>query len=602
MFHPAAGDPNMGHRQQQQQQQQVQQQPSEELQQLQLLFAGRSPGASDPLQQQQQQEQQQEQQQQQRLGSVGVNASNTAAAAAQQYLAASSSKNGGVGVSGLGLPLGSTSTLPFGSQQNLGAPPPSSVGGPSRLLLFVDRPTRPFALQDGDIRSCVASYGPIDSVTILCDHAAAEIAFVSAAACAKELDGIHLKGVGILRAVLLPSGVSAAAALPESASDPPRQQQQQQQYSAPAEGPPPQWLSGPLGGPPPQDARHLPPGDSAGYLLQQQQAAQQQLQQLGGSSSSSVRRVCRLELVGLFSEEPAFSIAAAIRGPGDSNIKFILEQTKHKVDLGIRGKPVNEAPVADRLHVTLASEDAEAFDKGLVMTEDLVQSVCDQFMSYCRDRQFPLPPSLGFRRHMYQQQMDLGGPGLPGPLIYLGASERFRTAGGGVLGVPSAGGGPQQQTTTQAVSPAAAANAAAAAAAVSAGGGALLPPLLPPGVVPPGPLPLAALAAATLSGAPFGPLVPPGALGAAGVLGPPPFLGTRYRGPDAEYDEATLRERSRSRERGRPRDRWVVFYKLIRSKGGPPLRGGAPSQGPFLPGLRSSRQQPSHPLWISCCT
>ncbi|KAL8448021.1 hypothetical protein Emed_004020 [Eimeria media] len=566
----------MGHQQQQQ--------PSEELQQLQLLFAGRGPGGADPLQQHQQQQQQQ-------LGSVGVGGSSAAAAAAQQYLAASAAKNGGVGVPGLGLPLGSN--LPFGTQQNMGGPPPSA-GGPSRVLLFVDRPTRPFALQDGDIRSCVASYGPVESVTILCDRAAAEIGFASvaaASACAKDLNSVHLEGVGVLRAVLLPSGVSAAAALPESASDPPRQQQQQPQQQqqqpfaagAAAEGASSQWLSGPLGGPPPQDPRQRPHGDSAVYLVQQQQpqAVQQQLQQANSSNSSSsssssssgsVRRVCRLELVGLFSEEPNFSIAAAIRGAGDSNIKFILEQTNHRVDLGIRGKPVNEAPVADRLHVTLASEDAEAFDKGLVMTEDLVQSVCDQFVTYCRDRQFPLPPSLGFRRHMYQQQMDLGGPGVPGPLIYLGASERFRTAGG-PLPVTSGGGGSQQQTAAQAVSPAAAANAAAAAAAaVSAGGGPLLPPLLPPGVLPPGPLPLAALAAATLSGAPLGPLVPPGALGAAGVLGPPPFIG-RFRGPNAEYDEATLRDRSRSRERGHGRDREGY-------------RGGSPRRIPMGPRIR----------------
>ncbi|KAL8426121.1 hypothetical protein Efla_000113 [Eimeria flavescens] len=561
--------------------QQQQQQASEELQQLQLLFSGRGAGTPEPQQQQQQQPQQQQQ-----LGGLTAGATGAAAAAAEQYLAAAA-KGGDVVVPSLGPPGGAP--MPFGLPQS-GRGPPAAVGGPPRVLLFVDRPTRPFALQDGDIRSCLATYGPLESVVILSDRAAAEISFVAipaAAACVRELDSIQLEGVGVLRAVLLPPGVPAAAALPDSAADPPRQQQQQQQQQLPpaaAEGTGPQWFPGPLvGAPAPHDPRPRPHHvDPAAHLLQQQQQQQQQAlqQQLQhGSSSSNVRRVCRLELVGLFSEEPAFSVAAAIRGTADGNIKFILEQTKHKVDLGIRGKPLNEAPVVDRLHVTLSADDAEAFDKALAMTEDLVQSVCDQFVSYCRDRQLPLPPSLGFRRHMYQQQMDAGGPGLPGPLIYLGAFERFRAGGGGgplAVGGPAGGplavegaGGPapaQQQNPTQAVSPAAAAASAAAAAAASTGGAGLLPALLPPGVLPPGPLSLAALAAAGLAGGPLGPpLVPPGALGAPGVLGPPPIF--HYRGPNAEYDEFT-RNRSRSRDRGPHRDRDGMYRRS------PPRRGG----------------------------
>lgn len=438
----------------------------------------------------------------------------------------------------------------------LGAPPGGapSGGAPPRVLLYVDRPTRPFVLQESDIRSCVSSYGPLDGVLVLRDRAAAEVSFVSASAlcaCLQELDGVPLEGVGLLRAVVLPPGVPAAAALPDSAADPPAQQ-----HFAVAAGVTPGQQWGPTsGGPASHDPRQKPHSEAPAALQQQQQPAQLQ--------HSNGRRVCRLELVGLFGEEPNFSVASAVRGPNDSNIQYILEQAEHKVDLGIRGKPINDAPVADRLHLTLMSDDAEAFAKALAMSEDLVQSVVDQFISYCRERHVALPPSVGFRRHMYQQQPDAGAPGGMGPLVYLGATERLKPGG--------TGGGPTP-AAAQGLSPAAAAATAAAASA----GGPLLPPLLPPGVLTPGPLPLAALAAAGLPGGPLGPLIPPGALGAAGVLGPPPFMGPPFHPPaNGDFDQRH-RERSRSRERGPPRDRDSMY------------RGGSPRRG--APGNRQPRR------------
>ncbi|CDJ39297.1 hypothetical protein ETH_00040910, partial [Eimeria tenella] len=104
----------------------------------------------------------------------------------------------------------------------------------------------------------------------------------------------------------------------------------------------------------------------------------------------------------------------------------------------------------------------------------------------------------------------------------------------------------------------------------------LLPPLLPPGVLAPGPLPLAALAAG-LPGGPLGSLMPPGPLGAPGVLGPPPFLGPPFHPPaNGEFEQRHNRDRSRSRDRGAPRDR----------DGG--YRAGSPRRGP--PGGRQSRR------------
>ena len=170
-------------------------------------------------------------------------------------------------------------------------------------------------------------------MTVLRDRAAAEICFVSPSsltACIRDLDGIALEGAGQLRAVLLPPGIPAAAALPESAADPPQQQQQQPFAAAAAAAPTGQWAPGP-------GAPHDPRQKAQGDLIQQQQQQQQQQHGTSSSSSSNGKRVCRLELVGLFAEEPTFSVAAAIRGPNDGNIQYILEQAQHRLDIGIRG-------------------------------------------------------------------------------------------------------------------------------------------------------------------------------------------------------------------------------------------------------------------------
>ena len=189
---------------------------------------------------------------------------------------------------------------------------------------------------------------------ILRDRAAAEVAFGSAAAanaCMAALDGVPLEGVGQLRVLLLQPGAAAASLLPDSSADPPPQQQQQFGGAGAAAA---QWGAG---GWAPSDPRAKPPSDSAAALQQQQQPPppQQQQQSLSGSqqlqvgsssssSSNGMQRVCRLELVGLFGGEPTFSVAAALRGSNDSNIQYILEHAKHKLEIGIRGKPLTLNP------------------------------------------------------------------------------------------------------------------------------------------------------------------------------------------------------------------------------------------------------------------
>lgn len=69
------------------------------------------------------------------------------------------------------------------------------------------------------------------------------------------------------------------------------------------------------------------------------------------------------------------------------------------------------------------------------MAEDLLQSVCEQFVSFCHANRLPPPVTATFRRHQYEQQAD-------GSLTYLGVKERppVWLSGGGSPTAAAAGG------------------------------------------------------------------------------------------------------------------------------------------------------------------
>jgi hypothetical protein len=136
------------------------------------------------------------------------------------------------------------------------------------------------------------------------------------------------------------------------------------------------------------------------------------------SSSQSLRKyVCRLELIDLFSFYPDFDVPAFIIGNDDSNIKYVLKEAQNRVDIDLVGLPVNEASVAERLHLTVTSFDKDAYNIAVETLEDLLQSLCQQFTDFCIERNGTVSATVGFRRHKYKEGPD-------GQLIYLGHTDR----------------------------------------------------------------------------------------------------------------------------------------------------------------------------------
>lgn len=134
--------------------------------------------------------------------------------------------------------------------------------------------------------------------------------------------------------------------------------------------------------------------------------------------ASMKKLVCRLELVDLFGFHPEFDVPTLIVGADGSNIEYVLNEAKSKVDIDLDGLPVNEAPVAERLHLTVTALDQEAYTIAVETLEDLLQSICQQFAKFFVEKKgLPVPLTVGFRRHEYKEGSD-------GQLVYLGQSER----------------------------------------------------------------------------------------------------------------------------------------------------------------------------------
>lgn len=125
------------------------------------------------------------------------------------------------------------------------------------------------------------------------------------------------------------------------------------------------------------------------------------LSPLGPPGSPGVNYwMARLELVSMFGCSE-FVVTDAVLGPGDQHIHYILNNADHRVSVSLKGVPANDAPVMDRLHIAIQSTSKPHFDKAVDMTEDLLQTVCDQFVKFSLERGLRIHSNLGFIRHAY---------------------------------------------------------------------------------------------------------------------------------------------------------------------------------------------------------
>lgn len=253
----------------------------------------------------------------------------------------------------------------------------------TRLALFLEYPKKTFRFVEDDLVELFSHFGGVSSVSIKTNIAAAEVTLLRATEARiaiDELNNIEIEGVGRLRCV------------------------------------------------------EIKRDDSLDYMLSKLRVYEKQREKLGGnrragddvkvnraegSDRPAARRLARFELVDVFTYEPEFDVAMHIIGKENANVEYIIRNANGKVDITITGKPLNTAPVAERLHVSLSSDDLNAYKNALGMLEELLTTVCENFVEYAKSRGQVPPATVGFTRHEYRGAED--------NLKYLGATEHPKT-------------------------------------------------------------------------------------------------------------------------------------------------------------------------------
>ncbi|KAK1442861.1 hypothetical protein BgAZ_303790 [Babesia gibsoni] len=274
-----------------------------------------------------------------------------------------------------------------------------------RLAVFVERAKGNFHFVKDDIMELFSYFGGVASLSIKDNIAAAEVTLpdsYEARIAIDELNNLEIHGVGTLRCVEIKKGDTLNYVLAKSCG-------YEKQY----------------------DHSH-----SNRRSLEDSKRPRSE-----ASEKPSAKRMARFELVDLFTYEPEFDVASHILGNENANIEYIMRNAQGKVDITITGKPLNSAPVAERLHVSLSSDDMTAYRNALNMLEELLTTVCENFVDFVQSRGQMVAPTVGFSRHEYRT--------VDGSLKYMGVREQPKTWLTPAPSVPPYKGKPQNGRSQQ---------------------------------------------------------------------------------------------------------------------------------------------------------
>ncbi|KYO02528.1 hypothetical protein PRSY57_0302100 [Plasmodium reichenowi] len=133
-------------------------------------------------------------------------------------------------------------------------------------------------------------------------------------------------------------------------------------------------------------------------------------------NSFANKRLSRIELIDIFGFPNEFDVMNKILGKNNSNVNYINEQTNNMVNIELKGKPINEAPVVERMHLSITSDNLNAYKKAIDLIMKLLNSLFQEFVDFCLENNFVLPENLSFKRHEYMYNSD-------GSTKYLGFKE-----------------------------------------------------------------------------------------------------------------------------------------------------------------------------------
>ncbi|ANQ07804.1 Uncharacterized protein PCOAH_00019550 [Plasmodium coatneyi] len=321
------------------------------------------------------------------------------------------------------------------------------------LGLYIDNPQNAFVFDEDDLKTLFSHYNGAKNIRILSDKAAAQITFNDKnmiQQVRKDINGLTITDIGTIRCIILNEGKTVEQFLPFSANDP--ASAQQKQGSNQSDDNPVNMLkklanllqveravgssmavkvndnaglnataSVNMGGNMTTNA-NVSANPMAGKNQVKNKMSNQPIYNNAGSHFNQVnmnkgeqpdennpyatKRLSRIELIDIFGFPVEFDVMKKILGKNNSNVSYIKEQTNNSVSIEIKGKPFNEAPIAERMHVSVSSDDLIGYNKATELIVKLLNSIFEEFCDFCYEKNYPIPENLSFKRHEYMYNPD----------------------------------------------------------------------------------------------------------------------------------------------------------------------------------------------------
>ncbi|SCN12404.1 conserved Plasmodium protein, unknown function [Plasmodium malariae] len=350
------------------------------------------------------------------------------------------------------------------------------------LGLYIDNPQNAFVFDENDLKTLFSHYKGAKNIRILKDKAAAQITFNDQnmiQQVKKDINGLTINDIGTIRCIILNEGKVIEQFLPFSANDPSAIQQNsstkqnsentvnmlkklasllQPQNSANNSG-----MSSMSNMSNINNMSHMnsissnnvnsgsngngnngnniakKKNDNMNVILGKNQMKNKIMNHSnynnnnnnnnsfnGAHNSKSdqnenpyaTKRLSRIELIDIFGFPTEFDIMKKILGKNNSNIVYINEQTNNSVSIEIKGKPLNEAPVVERMHISISSDDIASYKKAIELIVKLLNSIYEEFCDFCYNNNYQVPENLSFKRHEYMYNSD-------GSTKYVGFKDKW---------------------------------------------------------------------------------------------------------------------------------------------------------------------------------
>ncbi|CAD2085984.1 conserved Plasmodium protein, unknown function [Plasmodium vinckei lentum] len=322
------------------------------------------------------------------------------------------------------------------------------------LGLYIDNPQNAFIFDENDLKTLFSYYKGAKTIRILNDKAAAQITFNDPnmiQQVRKDINGLTINDIGTIRCITLNEGKVIEQFLPFSANDPTNVQNKSNNGNQDSENTVNMLkkLANLLqnNGGPNNDENNSGPNDvsrvngNGGMVNNPQNGrnknneninnmfAKNQVKNKISNHSNynnmnpnfnqnnniknenndnpyATKRLSRFELIDIFGYPTEFDVMKKILGLNNCNISYVNENTNNKLSIEIKGKALNEAPIVERMHISVIGDDLVLYKKGIELLVQLLNSIYEEFCIFCNENNYEIPENLSFKRHEYMYKSD----------------------------------------------------------------------------------------------------------------------------------------------------------------------------------------------------